>query len=46
MAKQADFVFLIAGVYPLEAGERIELETRAAVELTGDAADTAHVLEY
>ncbi len=37
---------LIAGVYPLEAGERIELETRAAVELTGDAADTAHVLEY
>ena len=37
---------LIAGVYPLEAGERIELETRAAVELTGDVSDTAHVLEY
>ncbi len=37
---------VIAGAYPLSAGESIELETTASIELTGDAADTAHVLEY
>ena len=37
---------VIAGAYPLSAGESIELETTASIELTGDAADMAHVLEY
>lgn len=36
---------LIAGVYPLEAGECIELDTRAEIALTGDAADSAVILE-
>ena len=36
---------LIANSYPLEANESIELETRAEIQLTGDAADTAYILE-
>lgn len=36
---------LIAGVYELAAGETIELETTAEIALTGDAANSAQVLE-
>ncbi|WP_342606956.1 hypothetical protein [Vibrio tritonius] len=35
----------IAGVYELAAGETIELETTAEIALTGDAANSAQVLE-
>ncbi|MCF8779933.1 hypothetical protein LZU85_14095 [Vibrio sp. IRLE0018] len=36
---------LINGVYPLNPGEKIELATRAAVELTGAASESVVVLE-
>lgn len=36
---------LIAGVYPLEAGESLELETQAEITLTGDTTDSALILE-
>ncbi|HAS6217102.1 TPA: hypothetical protein RQK49_002032 [Vibrio vulnificus] len=35
----------VAGAYPLEAGEKLELETTAEIQLTGDAANSIAVLE-
>lgn len=36
---------LIAGIYPLVAGEKIELSTQAEIEFTGDVADSVQILE-
>ncbi|EGR0568032.1 hypothetical protein E8L98_02880 [Vibrio cholerae] len=37
---------LINGVYPLSAGESLELKTRAAIELTGAITDSVAILEW
>lgn len=38
-------LILISGVYPLVAGEKIELATQAEIEFTGDATDSVQILE-
>ncbi|MCL9782087.1 hypothetical protein M9194_11680 [Vibrio sp. S4M6] len=35
----------VAGDFPLEAGERLELSTRTELVITGDAADSVHIIE-
>ncbi|EEW09518.1 hypothetical protein [Vibrio mimicus] len=37
---------LINGAYPLSAGEKLELKTRAAIELTGATTDSVAILEW
>ncbi|MCL9783871.1 hypothetical protein M9194_20830 [Vibrio sp. S4M6] len=35
----------VAGDFSLEEGERLELSTRAELVITGDAADSVHIME-